>query len=142
MVEFCPKELPQKIIRGQDEPVRKGLFQGGAVPIVYQVVDRKLAIDEEAARIVREAFELYAEGGLLTISATFSTARGTGRLAKVNLQSKASTQCFKTKNGLIYEFWDFRVEDAFPVLSTPICSNVLKESCRITVIPPPVVRPK
>ena len=40
---------------------RRGRWTGGAPPLGYDVVDRKLVINKDEAPIVRQVFELYAE---------------------------------------------------------------------------------
>ncbi len=42
---------------------RKGIWMGGPVPLGYDVVDRKLAINEQEAEIVRHIFRRYLELG-------------------------------------------------------------------------------
>ncbi len=42
---------------------RKGKWTGGAVPLGYQVVDKRLVVDEVEAVVVREVFELYLQRG-------------------------------------------------------------------------------
>lgn len=117
MAEFYSMELSQKIIRGQNESARKGLFQGGAIPLGYKVVDRKLAIDEETAPIVREAFELYAEGATIARicnifnSKGYRTARG-GRFTKQSFHAMFQNEKYKG----VYEYRDVRIEDGVPVI--------------------------
>jgi len=40
---------------------RKGLWTGGPVPLAYDVVDKRLVINELEAVVVRELFELYEQ---------------------------------------------------------------------------------
>ena len=42
---------------------RRGKWTGGSVPLGYQVLDKKLVVDEAEAVVVREAFDLYLEHG-------------------------------------------------------------------------------
>ena len=42
---------------------RRGKWTGGSVPLGYQVIDKKLVVDEVEAVVVRELFELYLEYG-------------------------------------------------------------------------------
>ena len=44
---------------------RKGIWVGGVVPFGYRVVDRKLLVDEEEAKLVRFIFDRYLEFGSL-----------------------------------------------------------------------------
>ena len=40
---------------------RKGKWTGGSVPLGYQIMDKKLVVDEVEAVLVREVFDLYLE---------------------------------------------------------------------------------
>jgi site-specific DNA recombinase len=42
---------------------QKGMWMGGAVPLGYNAIDRKLKINDEEAKTVRRLFELYLELG-------------------------------------------------------------------------------
>ena len=62
MAEFYSAELSQKINRGMKESAYKHNSIGGVIPLGYKSEGKKLVIDEETAPIVRQAFEMYAEG--------------------------------------------------------------------------------
>ena len=62
MAEFYSKELAQKVTRGMHESALKCNVCGGTTPLGYKVEGKKYVIDEPAAAIVREAYQLYAEG--------------------------------------------------------------------------------
>lgn len=62
MAEFYSAELSQKVTRGRHETAKKHNSLGGRRSLGYKVVDKKFVIDEEEAKIVREAFDLYAKG--------------------------------------------------------------------------------
>lgn len=55
-------ELSQKILRGQRENRKKGLFCGGHIPYGYYAVNKKVVIDEDKASVVRYIFEQYSLG--------------------------------------------------------------------------------
>jgi DNA invertase Pin-like site-specific DNA recombinase len=42
---------------------RKGMWMGGTVPLGYDLKDRKLVVNPEEARAVRNLFGLYLEAG-------------------------------------------------------------------------------
>ena len=76
MAEFYSAELSQKINRGLRESAYKHNSIGGQIPLGYKTEGKKLVIDEETAPIVRQAFEMYAEGhSVAEICRTFN-ARG------------------------------------------------------------------
>ena len=62
MAEYYSAELAQKVSRGMNENRQKGLFTGGRVPYGYKVIDKKVYIHEDHAKIVREIYEKYAAG--------------------------------------------------------------------------------
>ena len=59
MAQFYSEELSQKINRGLRETALKGNVTGGATPLGYKTKNKKYILDEAAAPIVKEAFELY-----------------------------------------------------------------------------------
>jgi len=62
MAEYYSANLSKHVRRGMRESAINGNWTGGKPPIGFKVVDKKLAIDEEKAPIVRYAFEQYAKG--------------------------------------------------------------------------------
>jgi DNA invertase Pin-like site-specific DNA recombinase len=62
MAEYYSADLSQKIRRGRQESVRKGLFPGGPVPIGYTVENKRLVPDPRTAPVVTEIFTRYADG--------------------------------------------------------------------------------
>ena len=59
---------------------RRGIWTGGAVPLGYRSVDKRLVIDEGAARTAREIVALYLETASLT--GTLGVLRERGIVAK------------------------------------------------------------
>lgn len=62
MAEFYSKELSQKVTRGMYESALKAQSTGGQIPLGYKIVNKKYEIDPLYAPIVKEAFEMYANG--------------------------------------------------------------------------------
>ena len=62
MSEYFSAELSQKVKRGMTLTAEKCEFTGSGVPLGYKIVDKKFAIDEESAPIVKQIFELYLSG--------------------------------------------------------------------------------
>ena len=62
MAEYYSANLSQNVKRGQRESILKGNWTGGQVPYGYKVEDKKLIIREDAAAIVREIYQRYADG--------------------------------------------------------------------------------
>ena len=67
MAEYYSAELAQKIKRGMDLNGQKCLSTGGNVALGFKVdSEKRFQIDEETAPIVREIFNLYANGKTVT----------------------------------------------------------------------------
>ncbi len=62
MAEYYSAELSQKVKRGLKESRIKGQFTVGRTPYGYNVVDKKLSINEQQANIVRLMFNKYLSG--------------------------------------------------------------------------------
>ena len=60
--QYYSAELSLKVKRGMRENRIKGNYSGGLRPYGYQVKDRKLAIDEKEAKIIRFIFKQYLLG--------------------------------------------------------------------------------
>ncbi len=60
--EYYSKNLSREVTKGLDIVASQGLHTGGTPPLGYDVVDRKLAINEAEAEIVRLIFDRYANG--------------------------------------------------------------------------------
>lgn len=117
MAEFYSKELSQKITRGMYESAMKGHSIGGHVPLGYKIENKKLVIDEPKAAIVREAFDLYANGATVAEicdkfnNAGYVTAKG----AKFNKNSFRAM--FKNERYIgIYKYKDLRIENGVPAI--------------------------
>ena len=65
LAEYYSAELSQKIKRGLRESRLKGQFGGGGVAYGYKVVNKKLEINEEQAKIVKYIFERYYGGKIV-----------------------------------------------------------------------------
>ncbi len=74
MNQYYSEELSQKSKRGLRETRMKGLFPGGWINYGYDVVDRKVVINETEAKITKRIFTEYANGKrLLTLAEELKT---------------------------------------------------------------------
>ena len=90
MAEYYSAELSQKIRRGLDINASKCLCTGGGVALGFKVdKDRHFQVDEDTAPVVREIFEMYANGKTVTEIITMMNARNivTSRGAAFNKNS-------------------------------------------------------
>lgn len=117
MAEFYSAELSQKIKRGQRESAIKCNFAGGQIPLGYKIVNKKYTIDETTAHVVKEAFELYAEG--LTVRELVSIFNGKGyRTSKGTKFTRTSfTAMLRNKKYIGYYIYaGHEVEGAIPAI--------------------------
>ena len=54
--------LSKEVMKGMKERAHKSLFNGGTAPLGYKIVDGKYEIEETEAIIVREIFQMAADG--------------------------------------------------------------------------------
>lgn len=117
MAEFYSKELAQKVTRGMRESALKGNVCGGTTPLGYKVEGKKLVIDEPAAEIVREAFNLYAEGRPVHEICKLFNQKGyrTSRGAEFNKNSFKTIFTNERYTG-VYTYGDIKVEGGIPAI--------------------------
>lgn len=76
LAEYYSAELSQKVRRGLDINASKCLCTGGGVALGFKVdKDRHFQVDEDTAPVVREIFEMYANGKTVTEIITMMNAR-------------------------------------------------------------------
>lgn len=61
LAEYYSAELAQKVSRGIRESILKGHWLGGRIPYGFNVIDKKYAINEVEAEIVKIMFNKYIE---------------------------------------------------------------------------------
>lgn len=117
MAEFYSLELSQKITRGMYDMALKGNCVGGHVCLGYDLVDKKLVINEKEAKIVREAFERFAKGEMVVTLCNDFNARGY-RTKKGALFNKNSfrTMFHNEKYIGIYRYMDIEIKDGVPAI--------------------------
>ena len=115
MAEFYSAELSQKINRGMRESAYKHNSIGGSLPLGYKSVGKKLVIDEKTAPIVREAFELYADGTTVAEICRIFNSRGYKSSKGTPFGKSSFTKIFKNERYIgVYQFHDYRAEGVIP----------------------------
>lgn len=61
MAEYYSKNLSREVKKGMDVLSSRGLHTGGSPPLGYDVVDKRLVINEAEAEIVRIIFDMYSK---------------------------------------------------------------------------------
>ena len=117
MAEFYSKELSQKITRGMYESAHKCHSIGGHIPLGYRIEDKKLVIDEAAAEIVREAFELYANGATVAEICEIFNNKGYKTAKGVDFNKNSFRSMFKNERYIgIYKYKDVRIDGGVPAI--------------------------
>jgi len=62
LAEYYSQNLAKEVMKGMKENAYQGKFNGGWVPLGYDVVDGRYVINEKEAEIVRLIFSMFAEG--------------------------------------------------------------------------------
>ena len=117
MAEFYSKELSQKVNRGMMENARKGFSTGGRIPLGYKVVDKKLAVDETGAQIVREAFDLYINGVTIKEICDIFNKKGYRTVSGAAWNKCSFSKMFTNERYIgVYSYKDVRIEDGVPAI--------------------------
>lgn len=62
MAEYYSKNLAREVMKGLCENAKKAMHTGGIPPLGYDVIDKKLVVNEHEAEAVRIIFDRYASG--------------------------------------------------------------------------------
>lgn len=117
MAEFYSKELSQKITRGMHESAYKCHSTGGHIPLGYRIENKKFVIDEAAASIVREAFELYANGDTVAEICEAFNDKGYKTTKGSEFNKNSFKSMFKNEKYIgVYKYNDVRIEDGIPAI--------------------------
>lgn len=137
MAEFYSAELSQKINRGMRESAYKHNSIGGAMPLGYKTVDKKYVIDEDTAHIVREAFQMYAEGHSVAEICRIFNARGYKTSKGTNFGKSSFTKIFTNEKYIgVYKYHDYRAEDVIPpIIDKDLWDRVQLRSKKIAKAP-------
>ena len=60
--EYYVQNLATEVLKGQRENAFKGLWTGGIAPLGYDIVDKRMVINEDEAKAVRLIYEMSADG--------------------------------------------------------------------------------
>ena len=62
MAEYYSKNLAREVIKGLRENAKTATHTGGVAPLGYDIVDKKLVINDKEAQAVRIIFHMYSQG--------------------------------------------------------------------------------
>ena len=122
MAEYFSAELSQKVKRGMaltaqkcEFTAQKCEFTGSGVPLGYKIVDKKFAIDEDTAPIVKRIFEMYLAGNTMAQIIRYLNENGI-KTSKGNAYNKNSIRRILTNDKYLgyYSYADVRIVDGVP----------------------------
>jgi len=115
MAEYFSAELSQKVKRGMSLTAQKCEFTGSGVSLGYKIVDKKFAIDEETAPIVKRIFEMYLAGSTMAEIIRYLNENGV-KTSKGNSFNKNSIRLILTNRRYlgIYKYNDIEIPGGVP----------------------------
>lgn len=117
MAEFYSAELSQKIRRGMRESAYKNAVVGGTIPLGYKIVNKKYVIDEDTAPIVREAFQMFADGVLVKDIVDKFNEKGYQPSRGTKFTRNSFSKMFRNEKYIgVYKYRDYRAENAVPAI--------------------------
>lgn len=116
MAEYYSAELSQKIRRGMDINAQKCLCTGGNVALGFRVDETKhFQIDEDAAPVVREIFEMYASGKTVNEIILMMNARQVRTSRGSEFNKNSLRKMLKNKRYIgVYTYKDIEIPDGVP----------------------------
>lgn len=118
MAEYYSAELSQKVTRGMRENALKCLSTGGMTAMGYKITPEKtFVIDEDAANIVRQIFEMYDDG--MTVAQICDKLNSLGKKSPrgVAFSTNSVRQILENEKYVgVYKCMDIRIEDGIPAI--------------------------
>lgn len=127
--EYYSASLSRAVKAGLEENAIHCIFAGGKIPYGFYVDEnRKLAIQEDEATIVRRAYQQYADGMSKTEIANYNNSRGYRTRNGKKFNGEFFDRIFKSeKYRGVYLHGTFRTEGGIPA----IIDNQLWERCQL-----------
>ena len=98
LAQDTSRQISENVVWGLDKAMRKGTIFGNGYIMGYDLVDKKLVINEKQAKTVRRVFELFLEGnGVRTIAKILEqeghkTAKGKDKWNPVSIRAMLSNE--------------------------------------------------
>lgn len=93
LAQDTSRQISENVVWGQDKAMRNGTIFGNGSIMGYDLVDKKLVINEEQAKTVRRVFDLFLDGnGIRTIAKIleqegYKTAKGKDKWNPVSIRA-------------------------------------------------------
>ena len=98
LAQDTSRQISENVVWGQDKAMRNGTIFGNSYIMGYDLVDKKLVINEEQAKTVRRVFDLFLEGnGIRTIAKILEqeghkTAKGRDKWNPVSIRAMLNNE--------------------------------------------------
>ena len=98
LAQDTSRQISENVVWGLDKAMRKGTILGNRYIMGYDLIDKKLVINEEQAKTVRRVFDLFLEGnGVRTIAKILEqeghkTAKGGSKWNPVSIRAMLSNE--------------------------------------------------
>ena len=129
MAEYYSADLAQKVNRGLTENALKGRFNGGTIPLGYNITpDQQYEIDPVGAAIVREVFQRYAAGDSINEILCSLNNRGLRNKRGHEFTKNSFQTILKNRRYLgEYRYRDTVIENAIPAIIDPATFDAVQK---------------
>ena len=117
MAEYYSAELAEKVIRGQTENALSCRFNGGTVPIGYNIVNQHFVVNNETAPMVVTAYEMYEDGNTMQEIADYLNVHGLRNTRGTKLTINTVSNLLTNRRYIgEYVYRDIVVPDGIPAI--------------------------
>ena len=116
--EYYSADLSEKVVRGMTENALKSKYNGGTLPIGYQIdSDQCFQLDPLTAPFVREAFQRYDEGATMTQIRDWLNGQGAKNTRGQKMTYNSIQHLLNNRRYIgEYTYRDIVVPDAIPAI--------------------------
>ena len=128
MAEYYSAELAEKVIRGQTENALSCRFNGGTVPVGYNIVNQHFVVNNEVAPLVLSAYEMYDDGKTMQEIADDLNVKGLRNTRGTKLTINPVSNLLPNRRYIgEYSYRDILVPDGIPAIVPKDLFNRVQE---------------
>ena len=128
MAEYYSAELAEKVIRGQTENALSCRFNGGTIPVGYNIVNQRFVVNNETAPMVLAAYEMYEEGKTMQEIADYLNVHGLRNTRGTKLTINTVSNLLTNRRYIgEYTYRDIVVPDGIPAIVPKDLFNRVQE---------------
>ncbi len=117
MAEYYSAELAEKVIRGQTENALSCRFNGGTVPIGYNIINQRFVVNNDTAPMVLAAYEMYDESKTMQEIADYLNVHGLRNTRGTKLTINTVSNLLTNRRYIgEYVYRDIVVPDGIPAI--------------------------